>query len=260
MNDQKTSHFLGLSFGFVILILLIFGVLQFLHISVGNFLDWTIGAASFWWLLVIVTVPWNIYFGAKAVLADAAESRQKGISVDESSLRYVRQVVQRSLWVAIGLHLLSALGLYVLATMGISQIGYLGSGAALLLTVLRPTIAFYQYLSDRLRSIGRELKYPREDIVELRQRVIQLEETINQLNYQLNDENPDALVTRQQQMVTALRQDLSNLASAHESLKVTNQSEHERLARDAQNAIAQLSADGQFLDHVREIIRFIKSA
>jgi hypothetical protein len=39
-----------------------------------------------------------------------------------------------------------------------------------------------------------------------------------------------------------------------------NQSEHERLGREARNAIAQLSTDAQFLDNVREIIRFFKTA
>ncbi|MFN8656658.1 MAG: hypothetical protein U0105_09985 [Candidatus Obscuribacterales bacterium] len=38
------------------------------------------------------------------------------------------------------------------------------------------------------------------------------------------------------------------------------QKEHERLLREGQNAIAKLSADSQFLDHVREIVRLIKSA
>ncbi len=35
---------------------------------------------------------------------------------------------------------------------------------------------------------------------------------------------------------------------------------HEQLSREAQNAIAQLNEDSQFLGHVREIIRFVKTA
>ncbi|WP_158054511.1 hypothetical protein [Scytonema sp. HK-05] len=45
-----------------------------------------------------------------------------------------------------------------------------------------------------------------------------------------------------------------------EADRATNLTEHERLAREARGAIAQLSTDGQFLDHVREIIRFFKTA
>ena len=45
-----------------------------------------------------------------------------------------------------------------------------------------------------------------------------------------------------------------------EDLRVTNQAEHLQLAREAQNAISKLNADAQFLDRVREIIRFFKEA
>jgi hypothetical protein len=45
---------------------------------------------------------------------------------------------RKSLWLAIGLHILSTIGLYLLAIAGISAVGYISSGAALLLTILRP--------------------------------------------------------------------------------------------------------------------------
>lgn len=243
-----------------ILVLLIFGSLHFLQIPTGNFVDWAIGAASFWWLILIVTVPWNIHFGAKAILAQAAESTQKEITVDDRQLRYVEKLARRSLWVAISLHILSAFGLYALAATGISSIGYISAAAALSFTIVRPAIAFYQYLARRLRRIGREFSYPREDIVELRHRVIHLETTIERLEYQLDGEKPDSLATNQRREAEGLRRDLSRLATAYEDLKATNQAEHDRLSREAKNAIAQLSADSQFLDNVREIIRFFKTA
>ncbi|NJP11603.1 MAG: hypothetical protein HC866_20810 [Leptolyngbyaceae cyanobacterium RU_5_1] len=260
MNSREVGNFLSLTFGLAVLVLFTFGILQWLQIPSGSFLDWLIGAVSFWWLLVIVTVPWNIHFAAKTVQADAAESQTQGITVDAQQLRYVRQVAQRSLWVAIALHILSALGLYLLAVTGISAIGYVTSSAALLLTALRPAVSFYQYLAARLREIGHTFKYPREDVVELRDRVIQVETTLQQLEYQLNLENADSFAATQQRLLTALRQDLTQLAATHEDLKATNHADHERLARDARNAIAQLSTDGQVLEHVREIIRFFKEA
>jgi hypothetical protein len=54
------NFFISSSIGFVVLLLLAFGILQWFNIKTGNFLDWVIGGASFWWLLVIVTVPWNV--------------------------------------------------------------------------------------------------------------------------------------------------------------------------------------------------------
>ncbi|WP_293297704.1 MULTISPECIES: hypothetical protein [unclassified Microcoleus] len=43
-------------------------------------------------------------------------------------------------------------------------------------------------------------------------------------------------------------------------MRSTNHAEHTKLARDAESAIAQLTSDGQFLNHVREIIRFFKES
>lgn len=50
-------------------------------------------------------------------------------------MEYVTKLARRSLGVALGLHLISTLGLYGLAWSGISLVGYLGAGAALLLTI-----------------------------------------------------------------------------------------------------------------------------
>ncbi|WP_414754795.1 hypothetical protein [Anabaena sp. CCY 9910] len=254
------NFFISSIAGIVITVLLAFSVLQWFHVPAGSFLDWVIGGASFWWLLVIVTVPWNIHFQAKQVLAEAAQSREKEIPVDERQVRYVQGLAKRSLWVALALHLFSAIGLYLLAATGISAVGYISSGAALLLTILRPAIRAYEYIYARLTMISQEWKYPREDIVELRHRFVELEQKVQVLEDQFNLEQPYSLAATQQRFGEETRRDLAKIAANLEELRATNQTEHERLSREARNAIAQLSTDGQFLDHVREIIRFFKTA
>ncbi|MEL6162863.1 MAG: hypothetical protein AAFR37_03555, partial [Cyanobacteria bacterium J06628_3] len=175
-------------------------------------------------------------------------------------LKYVKLLVKRSLIIAISLHILSTIGLYTLAATGISAVGYISSGAALLLTGLRPAISAYEYLYKRLTNIGRELKYPREDIVELRNRFSAVEEKVFIIEAQLNPENPDSLAAKQNVHSQQTRKELATIAATIEELKATNKLEHERLSRESKQAIAQLSTDGQFLEHVREIIRFFKAA
>ncbi len=136
-------NFIGFNFGLVVLVLLTFGVLQLLHVPAGSFLDWVIAVAIFEWLLAIVTIPWNIHYDAKAVLDEAAVSQEKGTAIDEKQVKYAKVVAKRSLIVAIALHLLSTVGLYTLAVTGVSVIGYISSGAALLLTLLRPAVLTY---------------------------------------------------------------------------------------------------------------------
>lgn len=76
----------------MILSVLVFGGLQGLHIPAGSFLDWVVGIASFAWLLVIVTVPWNIYFEAKEAYSDANLSAERGIRIDERQVNSDLQI------------------------------------------------------------------------------------------------------------------------------------------------------------------------
>lgn len=260
MYVKSFFHFLLACIIITVLIFLVFGLLSWLQVPTGRFLDWVMSVVIFWWLLVLVTLPWNMHFQAKEVLTEAAASREKNIPVKEDEVEYVTRVYKRSFVMAVALHLVSAIGLYVLAATGVSVIGYIGSGAALLLTGLRPAIRAYEYVVSRLSSISREIKYPREDVMKLRARVKHLEENVKYLQKQLNPKEPDSWAAEQQKLLQAIQQEVSTLRVGLENLRVANQSEHDRLSRDAQHAIAQMTEDGQFLEHVREIIRFFKTA
>ena len=242
-----------------ILTLAFYGILQWLHLDAGSLTDWLIGIASFWWLIVIVTIPWNVYFEAREVLAETEISQEKGIAFDEQKRGYLQKVSFWSLTVAIVLHILSTAGLYTLAATGISVVGYVSSGAALLLTFLRPAIRAYQYLAARLAMIRQEIKYPREDIMELRQRFKLLENNVSNIEKRINPQDKNSLVARLQQDNQQARQDLAKLRAQLEQLQAKNELAHEELSREASQAISQLTEDSQFLGHVREIIRFIKT-
>jgi hypothetical protein len=144
------GKYISFSIGLGILAAIAGGIVQWLNISTGSLIDWLIGIASFWWLLVIVTIPWNIYFDARETLIEAEVSQEKGIEIDLQPLNYVQKVARWSIVGAIALHLISASALYWLAVTGISNVGYVSSGLILLLTILRPAIRGYQYLTARL--------------------------------------------------------------------------------------------------------------
>lgn len=254
LNYMSFSILLG------VLVLLAFGVLQWLQIPTGNLVDWIIGIASFWWLFAIVTVPWNIHFEAREVIAEAAISQEKRIPVDRKQLDYVKKLSRWSILLAIALHVLSAIGLYWLAATGISAVGYVSSGATLLLTALRPAIRAYQYLAMRLAAIRQQIQYPREDVLELRGRFNNLENLVAEIEKKLDLQNPDSWAAKQEEKCQENRQGLARLQALLEQFQATNKVEHEQLSREARNAIAQLTEDSQVLNQVREIIRFFKTA
>ena len=252
-------RYVGLSIGLSILVLIVGGIVQWLNISAGSLIDWLIGIASFWWLLVIVTIPWNIYFDARETLTEAQVSKEKGLEIEGKQVNYVQKVARWSIFGAIALHFISALALYLLAATGISNVGYVSSGLTLLLTILRPAIRGYQYLTAKLSSIKKEIKYPREDAIELRNRVKTIETALENLENRLDTANPDSLVSKQQQQTQENRHQLARLKALLEEFEAKNKVAHEQLSREAKNAIAQLNEDSQFLGHVREIIRFVKT-
>jgi hypothetical protein len=240
--------------------ILAFALLTWAKVPVGNLTDWVTGLLAFFWLLAIVTVPWNIYFKAKAVLANAQPTRERGLTVDERQVAYVRKLVGLSFWAAIGLHLASAIVLYFLAHAGVLRIGYVASVIALMLTILRPSISAYEYLAARLHAIGQNWIYPVEDVVELRGRVTSLESSVKSVQESLDPQRPDSLLATERAYAQETRQQVVTAAADLEAFHASNEQDHERLATEARSAISQLTTDGQFLDHVREILRFFKSA
>jgi hypothetical protein len=254
------NSILGYNFGLIFFALIIFGILNWFQIPTGSFIDWAIGMGIFEWAIIVVTVPWNIYFSARAAIQTGKESQLRGISVEDRQIRYASDIATRSLIMAIGLHLSTAAGLYWLAISGITSIGYLSSGAVLLLTFLRPAISTYEYLSSRLNEMRQQFTYPRTDIVELRDRFQQLENRVGILTSQLDADDDTSWLNHQNRRWDLHRQDISELTAAIANFKASNELDHQRLAQEAKQAISQITVDGQFLEHARELIRFFKTA
>ncbi len=260
MPSLRLGIFISYCFWLTLITIGAFAALRWLNIPSGHLIDWIIGIATSWWLLVIVTVPWNVYFEAKTVADEADHSKSLGIAVDEPQIKYVKSLSIKALILAISLHIVSAAGLFALSANGITPVGYVGSGAALLLTILRPMVRAYEYLWQRLAAIRQRIKYPREDVIELRNRMQSAEQKVKALESQLDASNPKSFAAMTQRSREDFKIRLENVAKEQNQLRDQNAREHERLARDAQLGIAKLSADSQFLDHVREIVRLIKSA
>jgi hypothetical protein len=80
------------------------------------------------------------------------------------------------------------------------------------------------------------------------------------MSRQLDADDADSLAAVLRRACDESRRELARLGVSVEQLRAANESDHARLARDAEHAIARLSTDGQVLDHVRELVRFFKTA
>jgi hypothetical protein len=246
--------------GLIFLALFAFGLLHWFQIPTGSLWDWAIGIGIFEWAILIVTVPWNIYFSAQAAVQTGKESQLQGIVVDERQILYASGIATKSLIVALGLHLGTAIGLYWLAISGVTALGYWSSVGVLLLTLLRPAISTYEYLATRLTAMKEQFAYPRADILELRGRFEQLEYRVTELTDRLNPNDDTSWLSSQERRWETNREELSRITVAMADLRASNELEHQRLAQEAKQAISQITVDGQFLEHARELIRFFKTA
>lgn len=259
-SQTYAGKFFGTLFTVGLLMAAAYGIMRWAGADTGAIRDWVIGLLVLWWLIVVVTLPWDLHFTARGVLADAARSRKDGITVAEADLGYVARWARWSLWLAIGLHLASAAGFWLIADLGIYRLGYYAAGAAILAVGLRPAGRAYEYLADRLASIGREVHHPRDDVLALRTRIDAMESQLKDVLGRLDASESASWAATVEARLTAGAAELERLRSAAEDARRANDDEHRRLARDAEAAAARMAEDARVLNHVRELVRFFKEA
>ena len=259
-KDLGFGGFIVLLLFMAIAVLLVYFGLHWLHVPVGSLLDWMVGVAILAWFAIVTTLPWNAHFAALRVVQDAHESRAEGLAVNEEHVAFARRMATRFRAVAIGLHLLTAAGLFVLAYYHLIAVGYPAAVAALALTFARPAERAYEHLAERLRQMQHQVRYPREDVAELRARVQELEERLRTISYSLDTEEAGTWAYQLSQTQANNMRQLDRLDANLEELTRANAREHEALARQTTQEIAKLSEDARFLNQVRELIRFVKTA
>lgn len=147
-------------------------------------LDILFGAVGFAWLLVVLTLPWDLHFQATNVLREIDRSLARGLKpvADRGA---VRRIARRTMGIAIGLHLLSAAAVGA-ATWYWEQwpTGAFIAGVYLVSSVLRPLGAWYLHLREELRNQLGEATHPRDDVLALKARIEALEHLERQIDEQ----------------------------------------------------------------------------
>jgi hypothetical protein len=165
--------------------LLGFGEVLRASLAAGHFLDWLMGGLCLAWLIVILKAPWDLYFQAQEVVFELQRSRERGIPVGEGREQYLRTLRRRLCWLSVAAHLFSAALVGVVAYFAGHTVGYYFAAFYLVSTAFRPAVAGYFYLARKLSAIATEVRYPREDVVEMRVRLDQQEKTVRDLTRHL---------------------------------------------------------------------------
>ena len=254
----KFQQILSTMIGLAIAMAILFFTLSKTNINIGTLIDWVIGFSISSWLLAITTIPWNIYFEAKTVLNQAKTSRKKNIAIDEKELTYVSKVQRNAILTAITLHIVSAIALYLVAYFQISILGYYGAIASILLTLLRPLVSFYHYISQRLSNITKEVQYPRNDVVEINNKLLIIEQNLNLVLQKLNTDDKDSWISKQNNTNKITKVRFQEILDSIVALEKDLKEENIKAVKDTKDAISQVNKDAKFVENLVEIVRFIK--
>ena len=161
--------------------LLITWATRVVHVQAATLL--AIGAViiALSWLTVLVSLPWNLYFGARRVLREAATSRDRGIAVQPAGDAEARRISRLMLWLALGAHLATAAAAAAIAYFSGNKTGYYIAALFLLSTAFRPASAYLSHVRERLSALTRQATHPREDVATLRTQLAAITKSLDDL-------------------------------------------------------------------------------
>jgi hypothetical protein len=142
----------------------------FAGVRLADLLAVGVGGVFLLWQVLLLTVPWSLYFQARQVVQEAATSEERGIQVPEARVVDAARMARRLRLLAIGGHLVTAVVVAVVTYFSGHRVGYYFSGFYLLSTVFRPAQAYLSHVRGQLRTMLKETRFPRDDVQELKAR------------------------------------------------------------------------------------------
>ena len=234
------------------------------------------GAVALAWLIVLVAVPWNLYFAANQVVVEMAVSRERGITVRAAQDAEARRIARRMLWFALGGHIGTAVVTAVITYFSGATVGYYFAGFYLLSTAARPAAAYFAHLRGRIAALTRESMYPREDVISLKAKADSVAGTLKELQAALRQAQDGvtndlrraestlaADITHTRQVLTT---DLARLQDTQAEDRAAARSRDDDLGRRIDQMVRRIEGtlDGisdhqELLTGVRALIRMIRS-
>jgi hypothetical protein len=234
--------------------LLVFWLSRVAGVPLSALLWAVAGVVALAWLIVLVAAPWNLYFAARNVAAGMAASQRRGIVITEAQRAEPERIARRMLWFALGGHAASALASAAVAYVTGDPIGYYFGGFYLLSATLRPAFAYFSHLRERISALSRESRYPREDIVSLRDRVTELSDQVGHLS---------AALPRVQ---AGFAEDISHTREMQDRDRETARSRDEainrridRMVRQIEDTLNGISDHQELQAGIRALVRMIKA-
>lgn len=233
------------SFGLVVLIL---GYLAALLVAMWSgvpaqtLILWGAGGAALIWLILLVTLPWNLHFQAREVLAEMRRSKEAGIKVTDEQFAYAERVKRWTLFTSLGTHVLSAAVALAVAVFADQALGYPFAGFYLLSCLVRPATAAVAQVRRRLATIAEDTRYPRDDVMKLRGQV----------------DRSVADIERIDELIKEMQKQHEALATASEKNRVELEGKVAALTRKFEESLDRLTDNRELIAGIKAFLRMIR--
>ncbi|MGY5014006.1 hypothetical protein ACWCY6_38965 [Streptomyces sp. 900105755] len=208
------------------------------------------GVLSLLWLLLLLTLPWNLYFRAHAVLAEIAVSREKGMTVPAARDAEAARIARAMLRAAVAGHLVTAAAVVAVTWATGEFTGYWFAAFFLLSTFFRPAGAYFGQLRRRLGSLLRDVTYPRDDVVELHARLDRAEAGTRALTEQ---------AAQQHRALAELRHAVDALAQRSDERAEAADRRMVALGRQFESTVNRLTDNQELIAGVKAFLRLLRS-
>ncbi|WP_426570172.1 hypothetical protein [Streptomyces canus] len=208
------------------------------------------GVLSLLWLLLLLTLPWNLYFRAHAVLAEIAVSREKGMDVSPARDAEAARIARTMLRAAVAGHVVTAAVVCAFTWATDEFTGYWFGAFFLLSTFFRPAGAYFGQLRRRLGTLLKDVTYPRDDVVELHARMDRAEAGTRVLEEKAEE---------QYRALAELRRTVDALAMS--TYERTEEADRRiaALGREFESTVSRLTDNQEIIAGVKAFLRLLRS-
>lgn len=208
------------------------------------------GVLSLLWLLLLLTVPWNLYFRAHAVLAEIAVSREKGLEISRARDAEATRIARAMLRTAVAGHVVTSTVVLTVTWVTGAFTGYWFAAFFLLSTFFRPAGAWFGQLRRRLGTLLKDVTYPRDDVVELNARLDRAETGTRVLEEKAEE---------QYRSLAELRRTVDALAmSAYERAEDADR-RIAALGREFESTVNRLTDNQEIIAGVKAFLRMVRA-
>ncbi len=227
---------------------------------------------SLTWVVVLTTVPWNLYFAARRAAQEMCVSRERGIAVPAAYNEEAGRISRRMLLFALGAQLGTAIAAAGVAYGSGDRVGYYVAGIALVSTAFRPATAYFLHVRERIKVLAREGMHPRDDVAALRAQVDEVKQSVRELRAEALQTGGDlrraeaTLADTIAHTRTLLGADLSRVQERQAADRDEARSRHvdlehriDQMARQVEATLDGISDHQEVLTGLRALVRLVRS-